>query len=118
MSAAPLTVVVRMRSRPGKRDELIGQCGIITGIGRGEEGTLGFSYSFAGDHLLAIEMYADAAAFLRHLELAATIAAHSEEIAEIEDVVMIGTPEVLEELADVVTQFGASTSTIVTGFHK
>jgi quinol monooxygenase YgiN len=118
MSAPPLTAVIRMRARPGKRDELIGQCGIITGIGRGEEGTLGFSYSFSGDHLLAIEMYADADAFLRHLELAATIAAHSEEIAEIEDVMMIGTPDDLEALADVVREFGAATSAIVTGFHK
>ena len=118
MSAPPLTVVIRMQSHPGKRDELIAQCGIITGIGRGEDGTLGFSYSFAGDRLLAIEMYADAAAFQRHLELAATIALHSEEVAEIEDVMIIGTPDDLEELADVVRELGAATSAIVTGFHK
>lgn len=118
MSAAPLTVLITMQSHPGKRDELVAQCEMITGLGRGEEGALEFSYSMDGDRLLAIEVYADAAACLRHLELSATIAAHSQEIADVENVMIVGTRADLDALADVVARFGASTSEIVAGFQR
>lgn len=118
MSGAPVTVLVTMRSRSGSLDDLIEQCRTITGVGRGEHGALSFSYSMDGDRVLAIESYADAAAYQRHLELAATIAAHAEDLAEIESITFIGTPHDLEALDEVMSNLGATVSTAVAGFQR
>jgi quinol monooxygenase YgiN len=117
MSGAPLTVLITMHAHPGKTEDLIEQCRTVTGVGRGEHGALSFSYSADGDRLLAIETYADAAAYERHLELAATIAAHSQELAEIESIRFVGRPEDLEALTDIVAAYGASVAPAVAGFQ-
>ena len=117
MSGAPLTVLITMHAHPGKLEDLIEQCRTVTGVGRGEHGALSFSYSVDGERLLAIETYADAAAYERHLELAATIAAHSEQLADIESIRFVGRSEDLEALVDVVAGYGASTAPAVAGFH-
>jgi quinol monooxygenase YgiN len=117
MSGAPVTILITMRSHPGKLDELIEQCRTVTGIGRGEHGALSFSYSLEGDRMLAIETYADAAAYARHLELAATIVAHAEDLAEIERISIIATPDDLELLDEVITGYGATPVSAVAGFQ-
>jgi quinol monooxygenase YgiN len=117
MSGAPLTVLITMHAHPGKLEDLVEQCRTVTGVGRGEHGALSFSYSVEGERLLAIETYADAAAYERHLELAATIVAHAQELADVESIRFVGRSEDLEALVDVVANYGAAVAPAVAGFQ-
>lgn len=117
MSGAPLTVLITMHAHPGKLEDLVEQCRTVTGVGRGEHGALSFSYSVEGERLLAIETYADAAAYERHLELAATIVAHAQELADVESIRFVGRSEDLEALVDVVANYGASVAPAIAGFQ-
>ena len=117
MSGAPLTVLITMHAHPGKIEDLIEQCRTVTGVGRGEHGALSFSYSVDGERVMAIETYADAAAYERHLELAATIVAHAQELADIESIRFVGSPDDLDALTDVIANYGASASPAVAGFQ-
>lgn len=113
-----VTMVIRMRAHDGRARELAAQCRKLTAEGKEELGALGFAYGMTGNDLLAVESYDDAAALSAHLQKAASIAAHSAEIADLVRLEVLADEQNVDGLRDLLASYAPDYVAAVADYHR